>query len=133
MLTLLESLEYRESSFLPFTSSRPRRVFTANQGKMLAQEISKAFGSALSQEVVAFTIADDETPDRRTKGFTFIVSDELHLIIEELRRPVYQGEQNPYQQQLFQWELLPADRQRLYTSRPGGKGVIGNWIITPLR
>ncbi len=133
VLTLFQPLEYREELWLPFTSGRPRRVFTANQGKILAQELSKAFGSALPQEVVAFTVADEENSDRRTKGFTFIVGDELHLIIEELRRPVYQGEQKPYQQQLFQWELLPVGRQRHYTSRPGGKGVIGNWIITPLR
>ncbi len=133
MLTLLEPLEYREGSILPFAWGQPRRVFTVNQGKVLARELSKAFGSALPQEVVTFTIGDEEKPDRRTKGFIFIVGDELHLIIEELRKPVYQGEQKPYQQQLFQWELLPASRQRHYTSRPGGKGVIGNWIITPLR
>ena len=133
LLTLLEPLEYREGSLLPFSWGHPRKVFSVNQGKTLAQELVKAFGSALPQEVVTFTIADEEKPDRRTKGFTFIVGDELHLIIEELRRPVYQGEQKPYQQQLFQWELLPASRQRHYTSRPGGKGVISNWIIAPLR
>lgn len=60
-----------------------------NQGKILAQELSKAFGMALPQEVVAFTIADEEKPDRRTKGLTFIVGDELHLILEELRKPSY--------------------------------------------
>jgi hypothetical protein len=133
MLTLLESLEYRESSFLPFTSGRLLRVFTANQGKILAQELSKAFGSALPQEVVAFTIADEEKPDRQTKGLTFIVGDELHLILEEIREPSYRGEQKTYQPQAHQWELIPGHPQRLYSSRPGGKGITPYWVVSPLQ
>ncbi|THJ20949.1 MAG: hypothetical protein CAF44_010360 [Nitrospira sp. CG24D] len=132
MLTLLEPLQYRESSFLPFTWGHPRKVFTANQGKILAQELSKAFGSALPQEVVAFTVADEEKPDRRTKGLTFIVSDELHLILEEIREPSYRGEQKTYQPQAHQWELLPGNSQRLYSNRPGGKGTTPHWVISPL-
>ena len=133
VLTLFESLEYRESSFLPFAWGPPRRVFTANQAKTLAEELSKAFGSALPQEVVSFTVADEEKPDRHTKGLTFIVGDELHLVLEELRQPSYLGEQKTYQQQTHRWELIPGNGQRLYTSRPGGKGAIANWIIIPLQ
>ena len=133
LLTLLESLEYRESSLLPFSWGQPRRVFTSKQGKMLAQELSKAFGMALPQEVVAFTVADEEKPDRRTKGFTFIAGDELHLILEELRQPSYLGEQKTYQPQAHRWELIPGNNQRLYASRPEGKGTVPQWIICPLK
>jgi hypothetical protein len=133
VLTLLEPLEYREASFLPFSWGQPRRVFTLNQGKTLAQELSKAFGMALPQEVVAFTVADEEKPDRRTKGLTFIVGDELHLILEELREPSYLGEQKTYQQEAHQWELIPGNSQRLYNSRPGGKGTAPHWVICPLK
>ena len=132
MLTLLEPLQYRESSFLPFVWGHPHRVFTANQAKTLAQELSKAFGSALPQEVVAFTVADEEKPDRRTKGLTFIVSDELHLILEEVREPSFRGEQKTYQPQAHQWELIPSHTQRLYTSRPDGKGITPYWVVSPL-
>ena len=118
---------------MPFTSGRPRRVFTPNQGTMLAQELSKAFGSALPQEVVAFTVADEENPDRRTKGFTFIVGDELHLILEEIRQPSYLGEQKTYQPQAHRWEFIPGDSQRLYASRPEGKGTVPHWVICPLK
>ena len=133
LLTLLEPLEYRVGSFLPFSWGQPRRVFTVNQGKMLAQELSKAFGMALPQEVVAFTVADEEKPDRRTKGFTFIVGDELHLILEELRQPSYLGEQKTYQQQAHRWEFIPGHDQRLYASRPEGKGAVPHWVICPLK
>ncbi len=132
MLTLLEPLEYREGSWLPFTSGLPRRVFTPNQGKMLAQELSKAFGSALPQEVVTFTIVDEEKPDRQTKGLTFIVGDELHLILEEIREPSYRGEQKTYQPQAHQWELIPGHTQKLYTSRTDGKGITPYWVVSPL-
>lgn len=133
VLDILSSLDHSEGSSLPFSQGHPRRVFSRHQAELLAPELSKALSLALPQEVAAFTLADEEKPDRRTKGLVFILGDELHLIIEELRRPFYQGEQKPYQQQLFRWELLPGSRQRHYTSRPGGKGVITNWIITPLR
>ncbi len=133
MLTLLEPLEYRVGSFLPFSWGQPRRVFTVHQGKMLAEELSKAFGKALPQEVVAFTVADEENPDRRTKGFTFIVGDELHLILEEIRQPSYLGEQKTYQPQAHRWEFIPGDSQRLYASRPEGKGTVPHWVICPLK
>lgn len=133
VLTLLEPLEYREGSFFPLAWGQPRRVFTANQGKILAQELPKAFGLALPQEVVAFTIVDEEKPDRRTKGLTFIVGDELHLIIEELREPSYLGEQKTYQPQAHRWELIPGNGRRLYASRPGGKGTAPHWVICPLK
>lgn len=133
VLTLLGSLEYREGSFLPFTWGQPRRVFTMSQEKMLAQELSKAFGMALPQEVVSFTVADEENPDRRTKGLTFIVGDELHLILEELRKPSYLGEVQPYQQTTHRWELIPGDGQRFYASSSEGKGTVPHWVICPLK
>jgi hypothetical protein len=133
LLTLLESLEYREGSILPFSWVQPRRVFTVDQGKMLAQELSKALAMALPQEVVAFTVADEEKPDRRTKGLTFIVGDELHLILEEFRKPSYLGEQKTYQQQAHRWELIPGNSQRLYASSPEGKGTVPQWVICPLK
>lgn len=132
VLTLIEPLEYREGAFFPFAWGQPRRVFSGHQAELLAQELSKAFGLALPQEVVAFTVVDEETPDRRTKGLSFVLGDELHLIIEELRQPSYQGEQKTYQQQTHRWELIPGHRQRLFTSRPGGKGMAPHWVICPL-
>jgi hypothetical protein len=130
---ILASLDYSEGSLLPFSQGQAHRVFSRHQAELLAPDLSKALSLALPQEVAVFTLADEEKPDRRTKGLGFVLGDELHLIIEDLRKPFYQGEQKPYQQQLFRWELLPGSRQRHYTSRPGGKGAITNWIITPLR
>jgi hypothetical protein len=133
LLTLLAPLEYREGSLLPFSWGYPRKVFTADQSKMLAQELSKAFDMALPQEVVAFTVADEEKPDRRTKGFTFIMGDELHLILEELRKPSYLGEQKTYQLQAHRWELIPGNSQRLYAASPEEKGTVPHWVICPLK
>ncbi len=132
VLHILDSLDYREGSFLPFAWGQPRRVFTRHQAEMLAPELSKALSLALPQEVVIFSVVDEENPDRHTKGLSFVLGDELHLIIEELRQPSYQGEQKTYQQQTHRWELIPGHRQRLFTSRPGGKGVAPNWVIAPL-
>lgn len=132
-LAILGSLDYSEGSFLPFSQGQPHRVFSRRQVELLAPELSKALDMALPQEVAAFTLADEEKPDRRTKGLGFVLGDELHVIIEELRKPFYEGEQKSYQQQFFRWELIPGDRQRHYTTSPGGKGVLTNWIITPLR
>lgn len=129
---IIESLDYREGTFSPFSWGPPRKVFTRNQAEMLAPELSKALSLALPHEVVRFSVADKDSPDRHTKGLSFVLGDELHLIIEELRQPSYQGEQKTYQQQTHRWELLPGNRQRLFTSRPGGKGTATNWIMTPL-
>ncbi len=130
---IFESLTYETGSLLPFSRGRRHQVFTEHQRGLLGPALSKALSLALPQEVVAFSVADKEKPDRRTKGLVFVLGGELHLIIEELQKPVYQGEGNTYQQQTPRWELLPGDKQRHYASRPGGKGVITNWIITPLR
>jgi hypothetical protein len=129
---VLASLHYDAASFLPFSRSQPGSVFTKVQAEQLASELSKALSTALPLEVTAFIIADAEKPDRRTKGLVFVLGDEFHLIIEELRKPSYQGEQKTYQQQVPRWELLPGDKQRHYTRHPGGKGTIANWIVTPL-
>lgn len=131
--SMLESLDYEARSPLPFSRGRQYHVFTEHQGRFLGSALSKALSLALPQEVVAFSVADQEKPDRRTKGLVFVLSDELHLIIEELHKPVYQGEGTTYQQQTPRWELLPGDNQRHYASRPGGKGAITNWLITPIR
>lgn len=133
LFTILESLLYETSSVLPFSRGPHRQVFNKDQVAQLASALSTALSQARPQEVVAFTVADATKPDRRTKGLGFVVGDELHLIIEELRKPWYEGEQKTYQQRVSQWELLLGDRQRHYASRPGGKGAITNWIITPLR
>jgi len=130
---VLASLHYDAGSSLPFSRSQPGSVFTKLQAEQLAPELSKALNRALPLEVTAFVIADAERPDRRTTGLMFVLGDELHLIIEELRKPSYQGEQKTYQQQVPRWELLPGNKQRHYASRPGGKGTVTNWIITPLR
>jgi hypothetical protein len=132
-LDILGALDYSAGSFLPFSQGQPHRVFSRRQVELLAPELSKALSMALPQEVVAFTLTDEEKPDRRTKGLGFVLEDELHVIIEELRKPFYEGEQKSYQQQFSRWELIPGDRQRHYTTRPGGKGVTTNWIVTPLR
>lgn len=124
---------YKTGSVFPFSRGPHRNVFSRNQVTRLAPALSQALSQAQPQDVVAFTVTDGGTSDRRTKGLGFVVGDELHLIIEELRKPLYEGEQQTYQQQVSQWELLLGDGQRYYTSRPGGKGAVTNWIITPLR
>lgn len=130
---ILASLRYEIGSLLPFSRGERRQVFTKDQVNLLGSAISEALGQASPQDVLAFSIADVEKSDRKTKGLVFILGDELHLIIESIRTPSYQGEQKPYQQQVPKWELLPGDNQRHYASRPEGKGVITNWVITPLR
>ncbi|MBH0203517.1 MAG: hypothetical protein HP496_14765 [Nitrospira sp.] len=130
---ILEHVQYEAGSLIPFSGKQSRLVFTRQQGELVAPVISNALRQAAPQDVVEFSLADQERPDRRTKGLVFILHDELHLIIEELRKPVYQGEPNTYQQPVPRWELLPGDRQRHYASRQEGKGTITNWIIIPLR
>ncbi|NOT22299.1 MAG: hypothetical protein HOP22_06185 [Nitrospiraceae bacterium] len=133
VLEVLASLDYGEGSLLPFSQGQPRRVFSRGQAELLAPELSKALGQALPQEVAAFSVADEDRPDRLTKGLSFVLGDELHLIVDELRKPSYQGEQQPFQQPVSRWELIPGSKQRHYATRPGGKGMTTNWIITPLR
>ncbi|MBH0200838.1 MAG: hypothetical protein HP496_00685 [Nitrospira sp.] len=130
---ILASLRYEAGSLLPLSRGKRHQVFTKDQVKLLGPAISTAVGQASAQDVLAFSVADTEKPHRRTRGLVFVLGNELHLIIEDLRTPLYQGEQKPYQQPVPKWELLPGDNQRHYASRPGGKGPITNWIITPLR
>jgi hypothetical protein len=132
-LDILGSLDYSHGSFLLFSQGHSQRVFSRHQAESLAPELSKALSMALPQEVAAFTLADEEKPDRRTRGLGFVHGDELHVIIEDLRKPFYEGEQKSYQQQVPRWELIPRDRQRHYTTRPEGKGALTNWIVIPLR
>lgn len=131
--TILESLYYEVGARLPFSRGERHRVFTRHQAELLAPDLAKALNLALPHEVAAFIVADTETATRHTKGLVFVLGDELHLIIEELQKPRYEGEQKTYQPPLSRWSLLPGDGQRLYTSRPGGKGAITNWVIAPLR
>lgn len=133
LLDILESLNYDASSFFPFSRSQPRRVLTKLQVELLAPELSRALTQALPRQVAAFMIADAEKPDRRTKGLVFVHDAELHVIIEELHRLRYEGEQPTYQQPVSRWSLLPTGKQRLHARHPEGKGAIANWIITPLR
>jgi hypothetical protein len=132
-LIILESLNYDADSLLPSSQEQRLRVFTRLQAELLAPELSKALNLALPQEVAAFIVSDPEKPHRYTKGVAFVHGDELHLIIEELHKPVYREQGTTYQRQTPRWELLPGDKQRHYTSRPGGKGAITNWVITLLR
>lgn len=130
---ILESLSYDAGSFVPFSRAQPRRVLSRNQVELLAPELSKALEQSQPQKVVAFSISDDEKPDRWTKAFCFVQGEELHVIVEELRKPRYEGEPQPYQQRVSRWELLPGAQQRLYGTRSEGKGAVANWIIIPLR
>lgn len=130
---ILESLNYDAGSILPFSQGQRHRVFTRLQAEFLAPELSKALNLALPQEVAAFIVSDPEKPHRHTKGVAFVHGDDLHLIIEELHKPVYEGEQKTYQQQISRWSLLLGEGQRHYSDHPGGRGVMTNWIITPLR
>jgi hypothetical protein len=107
-------------------------VFTRHQTEVLAPELAKALNLALPHEVAAFLVSDAPKSHRRTKGLAFVLGDELHLIIEELRTPFSQGEQTMFQQQGSRWKLLPGDTQRHYVRHSGGTGAIPNWIITPL-
>jgi hypothetical protein len=132
-LTILESVNYDADSIVPFSQERRQPVFTRLQAEFLAPELSKALNLALPQEVAAFIVSDPENPNQYTKGVAFVHGDELHLIIEELHKPVYRRQGNTYRQQIPRWELLPGDKQRHYTVRPGGKGAITNWLITLLR
>ena len=133
IIDILESLTYDAGTLLPFANARPRRVFTKPQAERLAAELSKALSLAPPDRVSAFTIADVEKPDRLTTGFVFMLNDEMHLIIEHLRQPQYEGEQNTYQQPVSNWKLRPTGNQRLYARHLNGKGEMTNWISSPLR
>ncbi|MBS0167999.1 MAG: hypothetical protein JSR29_18095 [Nitrospira sp.] len=133
VVDILESLTYEADAVLPLSKTHPRRVFTKPQAERLAPELAEALSLAPPQQVTAFTITETDKPDRQTKGLAFVLNDELHLIIEALRRPRYEGEQNTYQQPISTWKLRPTSPQRLYAHRPDGKGAMTNWIITPLR
>ena len=133
IFNVLESLTYDAGTALPFLKTHPRKVFTRSQAEQLAPELSNALSLAPPQQVTAFTIAEREKPDRQTTGFVFVHKEEIHFIIENLRRPRYEGEQNTYQQPVSDWKLRPTGVQRLYTRRSDGKGAMTNWIITPLR
>ncbi|HBH78949.1 MAG TPA: hypothetical protein DDY39_03890, partial [Nitrospira sp.] len=63
----------------------------------------------------------------------FVLEGEVHLIIEHLQRPRYEGEQTSYQQPVSNWKLRPTGNQRLYARHLNGKGEMTNWIISPLR
>ncbi len=130
---ILNSLSYESGSLLPLSGKQRHHVFTEHQATRLGPVLSNALRLALPQEVVAFSVADAEKSHRRTKGLLFVLGDDLHLIIEEMQKPVYQGETSTYQQEVLRWELHPSDKQRHYARRPEGKGSITNWIITPLR
>lgn len=130
---ILASLNYDTGSFLPLSRSQPQSLLTKPQAELLASELSKALALALPQQVTAFTITDTEKPDRRTKGLAFILNDELHVIIEELHRPRYEGDQPTYQQPVSRWRLLTSGKQRHYARHSEGKAAMTNWIITPLR
>jgi hypothetical protein len=130
---ILESLTYDPSGLLPFSKAQPRRVFTQTQAERLAPPLSNALRLAPPEQVTSFTIADVEKTDRQTTGFVFVINDEVHVIIKDLRRPRYEGEQTSYQQPLSSWKLRPNGRQRLYTRHHDGKGEMTNWVISPLR
>ncbi len=133
VIDILESLTYDTGALLPFSNARPRRVFTKPQAERLAPQLSKALSLAPPERVSAFTIADVEKPDRLTTGFVFVLDGEVHLIIENLQRPRYEGEQTSYQQPVSNWKLRPTGNQRLYARHLNGKGEMTNWIISPLR
>lgn len=130
---VLESLTYDAGALLPFSKSQPRRVFTKTQAERLAPQLANALSLALPEQVAFFTIAEMEKPDRQTTGFVFVLDGEVHFIIEDLRRPRYEGEQTTYQQPVSNWMLRPTGKQRLYARHRDGKGEMTNWIISPLR
>lgn len=133
VFSILESLTYDAAALVPFSKAQPRRLFTKPQAEQLAPQLSKALNLAPPQQATAFTIAEVEKPDRQTTGFVFVLNNEMHLIIETLRQPRYEGEQKVYQHPVSRWSLLPAGNQRLYARHAGGKGAMTNWIIIPLQ
>ncbi len=133
VFNILEPLTYDVDALLPFSKAQPRRLFSKPQAEQLAPLLSKALSLAPPQQATAFTITEMEKPDRQTTGFAFVLNNEIHLIIETLRRPLYEGEQKAYQHPVSRWSLRTAVNQRLYARHAEGKGAMTNWIITPLQ
>lgn len=131
LLKLFGGLHYRQSGSLPLTWQAPRPVFTARQQALLATQLSTAFEQALSGEVIAFRVQGDKDPEQYTSGFCFVIGREFHLIIEHMKEYAYVGEPKPYQPET-RWELLPEDRQRLYSHDASGKGGHPHWIVLPI-
>lgn len=133
VFNILESLTHDAGALLPFSKAQPRRLFAKPQAEQLAPLLSKALSLAPPRQATAFTITEMEKPDRQTTGFAFVLNNEMHLIIETLRRPLYEGEQKAYQHSLSRWSLRTAGSQRLYARLAEGKGTMPNWIIIPLQ
>ncbi len=129
----LAALSYRESSLFSFIWQKPRRVFTDRQAELLSRQLSQAFDQALPQEVVAFRAVDHELPARYTQGSCFVAAGHLHVVLDAVRRLDYEkSDQVSPPLKHPRWELYPRAGQRLFASRPGGKGTVNNWIIVDL-
>lgn len=129
---ILGSIYYRESSLFSFLLGKPKPVFSPYQVETLSKHISQALDQALPQEVVSFKIKKEEGDTHYAKGFCFVLDGDFHLVIQQLNKPdFYSSETNP-RPNTIRSELVPQSGQRLFATRPDGKGVISNWIIIPL-
>jgi len=129
---ILGSVSYRESVLFSFLLGKPKRVFSEHQLTVLSNYISKAFDQALPQEVVAFTIREDDDSVRYAKGFCFILDGDFHLVIKELNTPDFHNKDTGPRPNTIRSELVPQPGQRLFARRSEGKGLIKNWIVIPL-
>ena len=125
---VLRSAYYKESTLFSFVMSGPRQVFTDEQVKRLSYIFSEAFDQALPQEVVSFRIREAEESFRYTKGFCFILENELHLIIEDLRLSDFQSKETAPQPNTSKWRFAPRESQRLYADRSEGKETNPHWL-----
>lgn len=132
MESILRSLYYRESMLFSFLMGTPKHLFTDYQITRLAETMSKAFGQALPQEVVAFRVRTDADSSRFTSGFSFIQDAELHVVLETIKMPDFQNKNITSQPNTLRTELVPQSGQRLFSTKADQKGTMSNWVVIQL-
>lgn len=129
----LSSIYFRENLVVSLAWGRPRPLFTSRQQGLLARLLSQALATVSSDQAVYFAAVDAEGSHRQTKGYCFVIGDDLHLVIEAVREPDYLGEEKAYQPRRRQWRLDPQEGQQLFAARLGEKDAQENWLVVHLK
>jgi len=129
---VLQNIRYRQSELFSFHMGKQHPAFSEYQLALLAAELRKAFGQALPEEVIAFRVRNEQTGHLYTKGFSFILEDELHLVIQELQQPDFDSPANQTRPPTVRWEFAPQVGQHIFAPLSHSTHDFPHWIITPI-
>ncbi|MDH3504931.1 MAG: hypothetical protein OEM58_10455 [Nitrospirota bacterium] len=129
---ILQTIRHRQSALFSFHMGNPSPTFSEYQLTLLASELSKAFGQALPEEVIAFRVRKEKTGNLYTKGFCFIHEHQLHLVIQELQQPNFDSPANQTRPATVRWEFALQEGQRVFAPRPGSTHDFPHWLIIPI-